>query len=329
MELVGLAPVSAPLPWQAQPWAELNALIERNQLPHALLLVAPRHTGKERFALALARLLLCHAPVDGLNCGRCHACELSAQGSHGDMRWLSPEEKSRVIKIDQIRSVVEFGTKTAAFGRRKVIVLSPADSMNSSAANAFLKSLEEPSPDTFIVLVCHRLHGVPPTIRSRCQIRRLPTPPGKQALDWLDKVTGERDRSSQLLALAEGRPLLAEELYHSGGAELAAAVRQGVQALLAGNGASSQVAQLLAELDLEELLSRLSAELRLLLRSMPANQLGSQRGRAAFGVMDELTSIQRAVSGGANPNRQLLVDALLARLQRELGPGASGGTMRP
>ena len=69
-------------------------------------------------ALSLSRLLLCHEPDGGLNCGRCHACELTASGNHGDFRWLQPGDKSRVIKIDQVREVVEFGNKTAAFGRR-------------------------------------------------------------------------------------------------------------------------------------------------------------------------------------------------------------------
>lgn len=327
MELSGLPPVSAPMPWQQELWTQLQQQFEAGQLPHALLLSGPPDTGKRRLALALARKLLCQEPVDGLNCGQCHACHLSAGGTHGDLCWLEPGEKSRVIKIDQVRTVVDFANKTANFGRRKVIVLAPADSMNNNAANALLKSLEEPAAETYLILVCHRLQGVPATIRSRCQIRKLPTPAPEHALDWLDLTTGERALSEQLLTMADGRPMLAESLHLGGGAEQLAALREGLQGLMSGQGGVSQVGMLLADLDIEELLARVGDELRHLIRGFSPERLSGPRGRAAFGLLDEVLTIQRAVAGGANPNRQLLVEALLAKMQRELGMGGQGDNM--
>ena len=155
MDLTGLPETSAPLPWQGEAWARFNQQLADGSLPHALLLAGVANSGKSRLALALARLLLCQSPSGGLNCGKCHACELSANGSHGDLRWLQPEEKSRVIKIDQVRETVNFATKTANFGANKVVVIAPADVMNTNAANALLKSLEEPSAGTFLILVCN------------------------------------------------------------------------------------------------------------------------------------------------------------------------------
>jgi DNA polymerase-3 subunit delta' len=321
MELSGLPPVSAPLPWQRELWGQLEQQLEGGQLPHALLLSGPPDIGKRRLALALARKLLCHEPVDGMNCGQCHACHLSAGGTHGDLCWLEPEEKSRVIKIDQVRAVVEFANKTANFGRRKVIVLAPADSMNNNAANALLKSLEEPAAETYLILACNRLQGVPATIRSRCQIRKLATPAPGAALDWLDLTTGDRALSEQLLTMAEGRPMLAESLHLSGGAAQLSALRQALHGLMSGQGGIAEVGALLSDLDIEELLTRIDEELRCLIRGFPPEGLSGARGRAAFGVLDEVLTIQRAVAGGANPNRQLLVEALLAKMQRELGAG--------
>src|SRR5690606_10913494 len=116
MEPSGLPPISAPLPWHEREWIRLTQQLDNGMLPHALLLVGRPYTGKSQLAMALARLLLCAHTEGALNCGRCHACELSAGGGHGDFRWVTPGEKSRVIKIEQIRDVVRFSTKTAGFG---------------------------------------------------------------------------------------------------------------------------------------------------------------------------------------------------------------------
>jgi DNA polymerase-3 subunit delta' len=328
MELTGLPEVSAPLPWQAQDWSHLNQQLADRQLPHALLLVGNQYTGKARLAMALSRLLLCQQPSGGLNCGHCHACQLSASGSHGDFRWLQPEEKSRVIKIDQVRSVVEFTNKTAGLGQRKVVVIAPADSMNVNAANALLKSLEEPAADTYLLLVCHRLHSLPATIRSRCQIVKLAVPDAQQCLAWLDQATGERAQSEQLLALADGRPLLAEQLFHDDAGEALGKLRLALQGLLTGRVSVPEAGALFAAASVEEFLAQLAAELQGLLRRAQGQQLTSRQGRAAFVLLDEILRLQRAVSAGANPNRQLIVEALLGKFERELGDGLLGDNIQ-
>lgn len=326
-EFERLPAISVPLPWQADPWSRIKQQLDTGQLPHALLLAGPRHTGKERLALSLSRLLLCHEPDGGLNCGRCHACELSASGNHGDFRWLQPGDKSRVIKIDQVREVVEFGNKTAAFGRRKVVVLTPADSMNTSAANALLKSLEEPAADTYLILVCHRLQGVPATIRSRCQLLKLPVPGREESLQWLDLMTGERVASEQLLAVADQRPLLAEQLFRDDSSDALHARRVAVQGLLAGTVKAPQVLALLGDTPVEEALEQLTVELQALVTAMDRPQLTSSRCRNAFGLLDEIAGLRRAVDAGANPNRQLLLEAILGKVQTELGAPGHGDSI--
>jgi DNA polymerase-3 subunit delta' len=265
-------------------------------------LAGPADIGKSQLALALARLLLCAAPSAGLNCGECHACQLSARGSHGDLRWLQPEDKSRVIKIDQVRAAVEFANQTANFGLRKVLVLCPADSMNTNAANALLKSLEEPAPGTYLILCCDRLHGVPATIRSRCQIVKLAQPSQAASIAWLDALTGSAEQSSRLLQIADGRPLLAEQLYREDSAEALAAIRAALAGVLTGKLSAHEVVNLLSDTGTEAFLAHLQAELQSLLRVQSGQSLGTPGAKAAFSLSDEVNRLQRAVAAGANPN---------------------------
>ena len=311
--------VSTPMPWQSDAWQHLREQLAREQLPHALLLSGVQHTGKSHFAMALARLLLCPEPVAGHNCGTCHACEMGRAGSHGDFRWLQPEGKSRVIKIDQIREVVNFGNMTAGFGRGKVVVLAPAERMNPNAANALLKSLEEPAQDMYLLLVCHRPQGLPATIRSRCQQLRLPSPTAEQSLDWLDQLTGKREDSAKLLDVADGRPLLAEKIFHGADMKAAAAIPQALEMLRTGQVAVPQVAALFGQLTVEDALAQFTAYLQRSLRAAGQDMALGAQSRRLFGLLDELNRLKSAVESGANPNPQILLEALLARFQKETG----------
>jgi DNA polymerase-3 subunit delta' len=292
--------------------------MNEQQLPHAILLSGVQYSGKGHFALALARLLLCEAPEAGHNCGKCHACELSRSGNHGDFRWLQPEGTSKVIKVDQVRELVVFANKTASLGHRKVIIFSPAESMHRSSANALLKSLEEPSPDTFIILVCHRLQGLPATIRSRCQSTRFLMPGPEQSLPWLDKLTGTRADSEKALNLAGGQVLLAAKLYQDDDLHNAEAVRTALKALGSGKGSVQDLGALMADQAIEEVLLQLNRYLHGQIHAMGSGALASNTGRGTFGLLDDVIELQRVVASGANPNRQLLLDALSARFEMVL-----------
>jgi len=316
--LVSEAASSTPLLWQDDAWSRLLMQMDQGHLPHAIIVTGPQHAGKFRFAMAFARLLLCHAPVGGHSCGKCHGCELSISGNHGDFALLSPEGKSRVIKVDQVREVVEFVTKTANFGARKVVIVSPAEAMHRSAANALLKSLEEPSAGTHIILVCHRVQAVPATIRSRCQPVALVMPARDASLSWLDQFTPDRAGSELALDLADGQVLLAARFVNEASIDHELDVRRALDKLTTADGSVTDLAALMAEQPLDDLLLQLNRYLHRQAQSMPPAVLTSKPGRQLFELMDDIIDLQRTVASGANPNRQLLIDTLSARFEMVL-----------
>ena len=225
---------------KAFPWHRpmlQRLLADRAHLPHALLVHGPAGIGKTEFAYALAAGALCEAPREGLACEACPSCHWFSQGNHPDYRQVIPEAaaeedaeaaeadsakaekaKSLVIKIDQIRAVGDFIALSTHRAGLRVLVVNPAEAMHPSAANALLKTLEEPPPGTLIVMVSHRISRLLATIRSRCRQLALPVPPRAEALAWL-KAEGVPQPESALAA-AGGAPLLARELAAPEEAEL-------------------------------------------------------------------------------------------------------------
>ena len=195
------------------------------RLPHALLFKGAAGIGKRAFAAALARGVLCEKPAAPLAaCGACEACHWMETGNHPDFRLLQPEaaeavdedaesadkKKKKDISVAQIRALAEFINVSAHRGGAKVVVIQPAETMNVNAANALLKSLEEPPPETFFLLVTDRPHLLPATIRSRCEQLALSPPTPQQAATWLKQSGASRPELA--LAQAGGAPLLAAEL---------------------------------------------------------------------------------------------------------------------
>ncbi|MEP5765513.1 MAG: DNA polymerase III subunit delta' [Halieaceae bacterium] len=312
---------TAPLPWQMDNWQQLLPLVESSKLPHALMVAGPAGIGKRRFLEALAALVLCQQPAAGTACGSCRACTLLDAGSHTDLLSVSTEEDSRVIKIDQVRALIDFAARTPALGERKVILLGPAEQMNINAANAVLKCLEEPSPSTLILLYSHQPSSLPATVRSRCQSLVLATPAVEQARDWLTQQLGQEQLATQLLDCSAGRPLAAMELFHSDGLDSQLAVRKGLQAVLQGKLSALEFPQLVADMELGSVLRLLQDILEQHLRSQTS--AGDRLCQRRFLLRDQLARLQLSIANGANPNRQLLVEDCVAQLTRVVGVNAA------
>lgn len=205
-------------PWQREQWALLRTRADEGRLAHGLLFTGPAGTGKAGFATTFAHALLCRQPSqDGLPCGACEACLLLAAGTHPDFLQVSPPEDKTQILIDQIRELCRaLGLKSHA-GGYKVAILSPAEQMNTAAANSLLKTLEEPTDNTVLILITEQPARLPATIRSRCQQVRFPAPAREEGRAWLETQLGtDMAEAGLLLRLAEGAPLQALALGRSG-----------------------------------------------------------------------------------------------------------------
>ncbi|MFZ6657979.1 DNA polymerase III subunit delta' [Undibacterium sp. TJN19] len=223
--------------WQEEAWLQLQALGQR--LPHAFLLHGPQGIGKTVFAEHLAQSLLCEKPgPDGHACQQCGSCGWFSQYSHPDYRRVRPElldeedvpagdaeaeagskpakaskAPSKEIVINQIRALSDFMNISTHRNGRRVIVLYPAEALNIPAANALLKSLEEPNANTIFILVSNSLDRLLPTILSRCHKFPLGLPDAAISLAWLEKH-GLRDADIWLVQQG-GAPLAAMEMAQS------------------------------------------------------------------------------------------------------------------
>ena len=224
------------LPWHREVLSQIAALRER--MPHALLVQGRAGIGKLEFARALAASVLCESPGAGLACGECASCHWISQGNHPDYREILPEAaiedgeeadeagkpdksdkaKSLVIKIDQVRAVADFIALTTHRAGFRVLLIHPAEAMLPAAANALLKTLEEPPEHTLIILVSDQPSRLLSTIRSRCRPIALAAPGREEALQWLrsESIAG----AEAALAAAGGAPLLARDLAAPEEAEL-------------------------------------------------------------------------------------------------------------
>ncbi|HEY0955590.1 MAG TPA: DNA polymerase III subunit delta' [Roseateles sp.] len=228
--------LNADLPWLQAPLADALARARS----HALLVQGPAGVGQLELAVKLAQSWLCEAAAPAQPaCNHCPSCKLFASGTHPDFQLLLPEaleapareslglpfeepdapkagkaKPSREIKVEAVRSLLSFAQATSARGKAKVVVIFPAEALNGVAANALLKTLEEPSGLLRFALASHDSAALLPTIRSRCQPLPLALPETGAALAWLE-AKGVKDAAG-LLAATGGRPQQALEWAEAG-----------------------------------------------------------------------------------------------------------------
>lgn len=211
------------------PWITRQARQLLAQRGHAWLLQGPSGLGQYELALTLAKAWLCDRPTSEGACGQCESCHAVEVRTHADLVVLMPEttlmalgwpldekaqkeiedkkrKPSKEIRVEAMRETVEFAQRTSARGRGKVVMVYPAERMNTVTANALLKTLEEPPGDVRFVLASDAAHQLLPTIRSRCLAHTLVWPDAAESLQWLQGQGVPAAAATALLRASGGRP---------------------------------------------------------------------------------------------------------------------------
>lgn len=310
--------------WLTGPMERLRGAWAAGRFPHALLVHEAPGAGGEWLALWAAQLVLCTEPA-GAPCGQCPACRQAARLQHPDLARIGPLEQSTQIRIEQVRELSADLALTAHQGGYKVGIFCPADSMNRFAANALLKTLEEPSPRTLLVLVAVQPSRLPATIMSRCQRVRVPAPTREQAVAWLRGTQGAGDWDAVLAVLGEA-PMLAAQADPAVVIESSAETRRDLAQAEAGAGDPLAIAERWVR---SELRLRLACFENWLTERIRDGLLGSVqslelRAGAHSGVVDRssirgwfelLDAVRELKSSFDAPiNRSVAIEALLRRM---------------
>ncbi|WP_429235935.1 DNA polymerase III subunit delta' [Aeromonas salmonicida] len=190
-------------PWLIPDWHALSQTAQAGRLGHAWLLLGDPGLGKEQLAERLARLHLCQLPDRGEPCGQCHSCQLFDKGHHPDLGTVTVDSKT--IGVEAIREICARLQNSAQLGRGKVVIIPDAERMTESAANALLKTLEEPAGDSLLLLIASQVSRLLPTILSRCHKHVCQLPTEGETVRWLAEQ-GHQATLAQV-RICQGAPL--------------------------------------------------------------------------------------------------------------------------
>lgn len=287
----------------------LRDAVREDRLAHALLFAGPEGIGKASLALAFAAWSLCERGEDDA-CGECAACRQIAAGSHTDLLVVSVAAGKKEIGVDRARELKRFTQLQPLSGKVKLGIVDGAQLLTVAAQNALLKTLEDPPRRSILILVANNPDALLPTVRSRLQ--RVPFSPlsREDVVRVLEHHDIPTSAARDLAALAEGSPgraLMLRSCLESGGAELAAEFA-GVR-----DAGYLELVQLISRLTQRE--AEVGPKLEMVLARLRDQAASSATPRDALRRAD----LVRAALGAlrrTNPNRQLLLEALLLQMAR-------------
>ncbi|MEH6447285.1 MAG: DNA polymerase III subunit delta' [Oleispira sp.] len=323
------------IPWSNELWQSLIERYHGNGLPHASLLLGNEGTGRRPLAFKLAKFLLCQAAdkktaKNTTYCNQCHSCKLLDAGSHPDYFICDQEAKGKQIKVDTVRKLNDFLAKTPQISACQVVHIYPIEALNINASNALLKTLEEPSGESYLLLMAERLGSVIPTIRSRTQRISLHPPNTDFALEWLASRLVNTPKEDLVLALKQcgGGPLKAEQWLREGLLSQDSAYTSLMQSWLSGQQQLQDVSKALSKYELVETINwwtGFSLDIMKLGMGAHATQLSRPQQAEWIGQLVatvsklKLLTLQqklqeiagRLAAGQGNYNASLLIESLL------------------
>jgi len=313
------------VPWTAVQRATLISALRAGRMPHALLIHEAPGAGGEWLATWAAQLVLCQH-VTQAPCGACAACRRVWAQQHPDLAWVRTAEDSQQIRIEQVRDLAADLALTSHAGGYKVGIVTPAEALNRFAANALLKTLEEPPARTLLVLVTTQPSRLPATVLSRCQRLRVRAPARAEGVAWLTALRGEGDWDAALEVLGEA-PMLAARAEPGEVAQTAAEAHATLDALASGEGDPVAAAERWARAELPlrlrcfenwltEHIRRRERDGTFLTELRPATYLSASDAslniRELFGLLDEVRELRTTLD--VPLNRGLALEALFRRL---------------
>lgn len=324
-------------PWLRPDFEQLVASYQSGRGHHALLIHALPGMGEDALIYAISRFLLCQQPEGHKSCGHCRGCQLMQAGTHPDYYVLAPEKGKNALGIDAVREVSEKLYEHARLGGAKVVWLQDAALLTDAAANALLKTLEEPPAQTWFFLACREPARLLATLRSRCRLHHLAPPAEQYACAWLAReVTTSQEAILTALRLSAGSPGAAEALLQEAHWSQRQALCQATTAALA----SGDWLSLLPVLNHDRVAERLQW-----LSSLMLDALKIQQGASLISNVDSPALVQQLAHGLRSAtlhamlqsiftcreqllsvvgvNRELLLTDLLLNLERYLQPGAT------
>ena len=201
---------------ESVPWFKSEKeVLEKTLNHHAYIFEGVKGIGKTIFALDIAKGFLCNALPNAKLCNKCQSCHLFDEFNHPDFYLLEPEEDKKKISINQIRKLQEPLYESSFLGSNKVFIINPLEKMTREAFDAVLKNLEEPSNNSFFLLVSHRYQSLPLTIKSRCAQISLNGPNEKEIKAWLKEKVDAKSEIDLAIHLSKGKPLVAAEMINS------------------------------------------------------------------------------------------------------------------
>lgn len=167
--------------WQQSLYTQWQQFLRADKIPHAILLQGAPGLGKASLVKQMVKTLFCETRFA---CGYCRHCHWLQQNSHPDCLWIQPEAEGKAIKVASIREAIDWLQLSPLDTEKKVLVIQSAEALNTASSNALLKTLEEPSPSTLIILTSEMPELLLPTVRSRCQKFLLPFPSAEDIKNW-------------------------------------------------------------------------------------------------------------------------------------------------